>query len=163
MLRGTSPQERTRTNYLLRTIPTRQKSKKCKKWKTISFIVFLQTDGCKTSVLSILRCKNLIKIWLFLVFWSKRSTFDGEPAARMQKTQKSEKNITFSVKNCKIGVLLMVNLERECFFGPGNSGSQVFWIFRFCGMWRRFSVICLWSGSIFCYFPSFSSEVSLCT
>ena len=41
--------------------------------------------------------------------------------------------------------------------------TWIFCGFRFCGMWRPFLYVCLWSGSIFCHFPSFSSKVSLCT
>ena len=39
--------------------------------------------------------------------WNKKCIFSENPCAKMQKTQKSEKTITFIVKNCKIGAFLV--------------------------------------------------------
>ena len=44
----------------------------------------------------------------------------------MQKTQKSEKTITFYMKNCKSEALLMRNLQRERFFDPRNPRGTLF-------------------------------------
>ena len=44
----------------------------------------------------------------------------------MKKSQKSEKTIMFYVKNCKNDALLMVNLQRECFFDPRNPRGTLF-------------------------------------
>ena len=51
---------------------------------------------------------------------SKRATFKENPCAKMQKTKKSSETIMIYMKNCKKGSLLMKNLQRECFFDPGE-------------------------------------------
>ena len=67
------------------------------------------------------------------------------------------------MKNCKKGYFLWKSLCENAFLHPGPRDPRIFWIFWFCGMCRCFLYVSLWSGSIFCNFPSFSSKVSLCT
>ena len=44
----------------------------------------------------------------------------------MKKSQKSEKNIMFYMKNCKNDALLVKNLQRECFFDTRNPRGTLF-------------------------------------
>ena len=52
--------------------------------------------------------------------------FSENPCAKMQKTQKSEKTIMIYMKNSKNETLLMVNLQRECFFDTRNPAEPYF-------------------------------------
>ena len=96
-----------------------------KGWKSIGFTVFSLKNVEKPMVLlcfrsqilknhwfyfkkwvslvfySTLRSQNLIKLVKNLVFWSKSCIFSENPCAKMQKTKKSEKTISFYMKNCK--------------------------------------------------------------
>ena len=110
-----------------------------KNWKYIGFIVFSSANVSKTNVLSILRSKNVIKLIKNLLFWSKRCAFTENPCAKMQKTQKSEKTISFYMKNCKKEQFCFKNKRFFfVFLHPGPRDTRIFWDFRFCGMWGCF-------------------------
>ena len=56
----------------------------------------------------------------------KSSTFDENPCRFLRKTQKSEKSITFCVKNCKIEALLMRILGVFSIFDSRNPRGTYF-------------------------------------
>ena len=60
--------------------------------KTSGFIVFSLKNLSKMNVLRVLASKNLIKRIKKLIWWSESYIFSENPCAKMQKTQKSEKN-----------------------------------------------------------------------
>ena len=106
-------------------------AQKC--WKTMCFTVYLLKNIEKPLVLLHVRSKtlkkhlfycvfapksskNIEKHVLFLFFWSKSCIFTGNPCAKMQKTQKSEKTITFYMKNFQPlfkTILFCKKLERK--------------------------------------------------
>ena len=63
--------------------------------------MFSEAKGVKMSVLSTRRSKNLINAVEKLFFCSTSCTFTENPCAKMRKTQKSKKSISFSMKHCK--------------------------------------------------------------
>ena len=69
------------------------------------------------SVLSVLDSKNVIKRIQNHVFCSTSCIFSENPCAKMQKTQKSEKTITFYMKNCKNEQFCFVLLVFFAFLG----------------------------------------------
>ena len=52
--------------------------------------------------------------------WNKKCIFSENPCAKMQKTQKSEKTITFYMKNCKKEQCCFVLLVFFEFLGLGK-------------------------------------------
>ena len=73
--------------------------KKAKCWKSIGFIVFSLKNLSKMSVLRVLDSKNVIKQIKNNVFCSTSCIFSENPCAKLQKTQKSEKTISFYGEN----------------------------------------------------------------
>ena len=86
-------------------------------WKTIGFIVFSFANVSKMNVLRVLGPQNLIKLIQNLIFWSQCCNFSENPCVCLGKTQKSEKAITFYVKNCKNDQFCFVLLVFFAFLG----------------------------------------------
>ena len=129
----------------------------------LCFIVFSVQNVARSLVLVCFRLQKLFFESVLLYFRSHTC----------KKPYKTRLGIIFCISNlpnhvfyrCKCFAPLKTihffkKLEREC---PGRGDPWIFRIFWFCGMWRRFLSVCVLSGSIFCHFPSFCSEVSLCT
>ena len=73
--------------------------KKAKCWKSIGFIVFSLKNLSKMSVLRVLDSKNVIKQIKNHVFCSTSCIFSENPCAKMHKTEKVQKSISFYSEN----------------------------------------------------------------
>ena len=56
--------------------------------------------------------------------WNKKCIFSENPCAKMQKTQKSEKSIGFTVKNCKKEQFCFIFLVFFAFLGLAEAFGQ---------------------------------------
>ena len=100
-------------------------------------MVFSLTNVSKMNVLSTLRFKTLINIFLFWIFWSKSGTFSENPYAKTQKTQKKYKKTLALLWKIvkKSNFVLKTNAFLQKW--PGTLGTPGFsWIFDFavCGV-----------------------------
>ena len=73
--------------------------KKAKCWKSNGFIVFSLINLSKMSVLRVLDSKNVIKQIKNHVFCSTSCIFSENPCAKMHKTEKVQKSISFYSEN----------------------------------------------------------------